>query len=211
MAFADILTGISNFLQPIAPILQVGGTLLSAYGQRKAGVEAEKASTQAASNEQAMAEFEALQHERMAGEAQREAQMRSAEYERQAQILASNALAAAAGSGAGASDPTVVELMSRIAGEGSYRAQLALYEGEKEARNRQLAAQARRAGAASSASALIAEGRARTRAGTLAAGSTLLQGVGSWAERYSMPSFRDYGRETGNTYANWGLSGPGDW
>jgi hypothetical protein len=34
-------------------------------------------------------------------------------------------------SGGGASDPGVVDLISRIAGEGSYRSQLALYEGQR--------------------------------------------------------------------------------
>lgn len=199
---SGIVDSVSNFLKPVAPILQVGGTLLSAYGQRKAGVEAAKASNTAASNEAKMAEFEALQQERLAGEAAKEAQLRAAEYERQSRILASNALAAAAGSGAGASDPTVVELMARIVGEGNYRAQLALYEGEKEARNRQLAAQARRAGAASSASALIAEGRSQAKAGYLASGATLLRGVGSWAERYNVPSFQDF---SGSTF------GAGEW
>ena len=184
----SILDAVSGFFKTAAPILQVGGTLLSAYGQRQAGIEAGKASAQAASNEKAMAEFEAKQQLQLAGEARREAELQSAEYERQSRILASNALAAAAGSGAGASDPSVVELMSRIIGEGNYRAQLAMYEGEKEARNRQLAATARRMGASSSASALLAEGRAKTQAGSLAAGATFLRGVGSWAERYSAPA-----------------------
>lgn len=180
------ISSVANFLKPAAPLIQAGGTILSAYSQRQAGSEAQKASNSAAAAEKQMAEFEALQQERYAEEAQKEAEIKAAEYRRQARIVASNALAAAAGSGAGAMDPTVVQIMSELAGEGEYRARLALYEGEKEAQNRRLAAQARRMGAESSAAARIGEGRARAKAGSLAATGTLLRGLGSWGERYGV-------------------------
>jgi len=209
-SFASGISAVSSFLQPAAPILQVGGTILSAFQQKKAGSEAEKASVQAASNTRAMAEFEALQQERYAGEAKQEAELIAAEQRRTARRLASDALAAAAASGAGARDPSVVNIMAEIMGEGNYRAQVALYEGEKEARNRMLAAAAGRISGESGAAARIGEGRAQARAGSLAATSTVLRGVGSWAERYGVP------RETpvsasGDSFAEWGLYGSGAW
>ncbi len=53
---------------------------------------------------------------------------------RQARLLESRGLALAAASGAGASDPTTVKILSDISGEGAYRAASALYEAEAEAR-----------------------------------------------------------------------------
>lgn len=204
------ISSVTNFLQPAAPILQVGGTILSAYQQRQAGNEAAKASFQAAANDRAMAEFEALQQERYAGEARQEAELQAAEQQRSARRLASNALAAAAASGAGARDPSVVNIMAEIVGEGNYRAQVALYEGEKEARNRLLAATARRMGAESSAAARIGEGRAQSKAGSLAATSTIIRGVGSWAERYGVPQDTPTA-VSGDAFAEWGLYGSGAW
>jgi hypothetical protein len=157
-----------------------------------------------------MAEFEALQQERYAGEARQEAELTAAEHQRTARRLASNALAAAAASGAGARDPSVVNIMAEIVGEGHYRAQVALYEGEKEARNRMLAASARRMGAESSAVARIGEGRAQSKAGSLAATSTIIRGVGSWAERYGVPKDTPT-TISGDSFAEWGMYGSGDW
>jgi hypothetical protein len=47
--------------------------------------------------------------------------------------MASRALAVAAGSGGGASDPTVLNIISRNAAEGAYRRAAALYQGEDRA------------------------------------------------------------------------------
>lgn len=56
------------------------------------------------------------------------------EQNRQADIVASRALAVAAASGGGASDPSVMKVISEIKGEGALRASMALYEGEAHAR-----------------------------------------------------------------------------
>lgn len=62
------------------------------------------------------------------------------EERRQADLAASRALAVAASSGGGVSDPTVVELLSRTQGEGHYRARVALYEGEARSRAMRMSA-----------------------------------------------------------------------
>src|SRR5204863_7102116 len=49
-------------------------------------------------------------------------------------VVNSLALARAAASGAGASDPTVLHVLAQTSGEGAYRQALAMYEGEAQAR-----------------------------------------------------------------------------
>jgi hypothetical protein len=61
--------------------------------------------------------------------------------EERAKIVASRALAVAAASGGGASDPTVVNMIARIASEGAYRKSVALYRGQADAQNAQYKAE----------------------------------------------------------------------
>ena len=61
-------------------------------------------------------------------------QRQAFEEKRQAQLVESRALALAAASGAGASDPTAVKILSGIEAEGAYRAAVRMYESEEEAR-----------------------------------------------------------------------------
>lgn len=74
-------------------------------------------------------------------------QRRSMEERRQARIAGSRALAVAAASGGGASDPSVINRIAELEGEGEYRALSALYEGETEARTKEAQAAANRRGA----------------------------------------------------------------
>lgn len=86
------------------------------------------------SDSRAAAEFQAAQLRQNAGQAQAAAQRDAFSVDQQSKLVASRALAVAAASGGGASDPTVVSLMAGIAGEGSYRSALALYQGDEKAR-----------------------------------------------------------------------------
>lgn len=93
------------------------------------------------------AEYQARQLEQNAGQAQAAAQRAAAERRREAQLAQSRALAVAAASGGGASDPTVVDIISDLNAEGTYRSMLELYEGDDRARLlRQQAASARYSG-----------------------------------------------------------------
>lgn len=56
------------------------------------------------------------------------------EERRNAQLLASRALAVAGASGGGVDDPTVEKIISDIEGEGAYREASAMYEAEAQAR-----------------------------------------------------------------------------
>lgn len=77
---------------------------------------------------------EAQQLEERAGESLAVSQLNAREQERQGRIASSRALAVAAASGGGASDPTVVNIMARLAGESHLRAMTSLYEGRGQAR-----------------------------------------------------------------------------
>ena len=73
---------------------------------------------------------------RIAAGQERAASQRNAFQERkQAEIASSNALARAAGSGGGAMDPSIVNLLGDIEAEGEYRALLETYGGNERAQN----------------------------------------------------------------------------
>lgn len=67
-------------------------------------------------------------------------QRQALEERRQADLVASRALAVAASSGGGVSDPTVVRILSMTKGEGVYRANVALFEGAERARQMRIEA-----------------------------------------------------------------------
>lgn len=168
----------------IGPALSVGGTLISAQGQQQAGKTAAAQGSAAAANERVAAEYEARQADYLAGQALATSQLEAREQRKAAALLASKALARAAASGAGASDPSVVDILSDLYAEGAYRSALALYEGQEQARSYGVAAQARRLGGSSAAAARQAEGQSVARASNLSMFSTLLRGGSSLLETY---------------------------
>lgn len=89
-------------------------------------------------------QFEAEQLEQQAGQTVAASQRNAMEERRRANLAASRALAVAAASGGGASDPNVVRIIAGLKGEGSYRAGVALYKGEDEARKLRMAGKAKR-------------------------------------------------------------------
>lgn len=103
------------WLAAAAPYLQAGGSVLSVL-----------------SNEQG-ASSNARQFRYQAGQTRATSQRAAAEERRRARLLDSRARAVAAKSGAGVSDPTVVNLRGDISAEGEYRALTRMYEGETEA------------------------------------------------------------------------------
>ena len=102
--------------------IQAGGTALSAYGKYRGGKSAK-----------ARAKFEAKQMEANANKAISVSQREAQEIDREGRIQASRALAVAAASGGGASDPTVMNIMGDLAGGTDYLKSVALYEGKERA------------------------------------------------------------------------------
>lgn len=149
----------------LGTVLQVGGTL-------GAGAAAE-----------AGAEFEAEQLRRRAGQVRGARQRSALEIERQGRLEQSRALAVAASSGAGASDPTVINHMANLAAETNYKKMVALYEGEEEAKVLEMEAAMRQLG-----------GRQAKQASRLRAAGTLLS---EGASLYSKYGVKDGSQATG--------------
>ena len=76
---------------------------------------------------------QARQLRRNAGDTRAAGQRQAIDVRREIDVVQSRALALAAASGADASDPTIVNNIARLEGEGEYRALTALYNAETEA------------------------------------------------------------------------------
>jgi len=127
------------------------------------------------------AEFEAAEAEKAGILAFAIAQREAAEQKRQSRLVASRALAVAAASGGGVSDPTIVNILAGIEGEGAYRAQVALYEGQATARRYRIQAAVGRGDALD----IAAEGKSREFAYRTRAAGNLLRGA-SLYEKYGL-------------------------
>lgn len=117
-----------------------GKNLVTSYGLKEQG----KAERRHAEEQMAADEFQAQMMEQRAGQEIAYAQRQRQEEQRTAGLVASRAIAVAAASGGGASDTTVVNLISRVKGEGAYRGMVRMYEGESRARTLRLGAAAKR-------------------------------------------------------------------
>lgn len=166
-----------------APYVSAGVSMIGSLTQSKAqkgqGREAERQAQQAAQNELVAAEFEAKQADYMANQAIAISHREAYEHRKASALLASKALAIAAGSGASSSDASVVSMIGDIYAEGAYRSALAMYEGEETSRSYKISASARRIGGKSSAAARTAEGKSIANASNISSFSTLLNGASS--------------------------------
>jgi hypothetical protein len=88
-------------------------------------------------------QFQADQLRQNASDQQGAGQRTAFDEDRKTALVNSAALASAASSGGGASDPGVVNIMARTAGEGAYRRAVALYQGDDRARLMKLQADAK--------------------------------------------------------------------
>lgn len=146
--------------------LQAGGTIIGANSQAKE------------------LRGEAAQLEQQAGQDRASSQRAAIEQKRQARLLQSAALARGAATGGG-DDPTLVNILADIAGEGELRALTALYEGEEEARSKQLQAQAR-----------LREAKNVKRASRISAAGQILGAGATLYSRYGGSSRSTTGRST---------------
>jgi hypothetical protein len=140
------------------------GVGLNAYGKYRAGESAKDRK-----------KFEAKQMEQTANKVLSASQRESQEIDRQGRLQQSRALAIAASSGGGASDPTVMNLFAELAGETDYRKTVALYEGKEDAASLRLQAEVARE-----------EGDLAKNAGQISAVSTLLSGGASLYSKYGV-------------------------
>lgn len=124
----------------VGPAMAVAGAATSIIGGNNAAASAKEAGAR----QKAASEFEAAQLEQNAGQAIASSQREAEEQRRQTRLVQSRALALSAASGGGVTDPTVVNLIGDIAGEGAYRAGVALYQGADKARQMNMGASAKR-------------------------------------------------------------------
>lgn len=120
----------------VSTAMAVAGAVASISG----GMSAAKAAKQAGENQKAESDFEAAQMNQAAGQARAASQRDAEEQRRQTALVQSRALALSAASGAGTTDPSVVNLIGDIAGQGAYRAGVALYQGDEKARQLEMGA-----------------------------------------------------------------------
>jgi len=151
----------------LGPIVGLLGTAVSAYGTI-AGSRAQAASL----------DYQAKVARQKGAQEEASAQRQALDTARKTQLAQSTLQARAAGSGAGASDPTVIDLASDIAGRGKYQGLLQQSEGAFKNWDYQTEA----AGKEASASAYRDYG-------TLSAAGTLLGGVGNTFKSYSNGMF----------------------
>ncbi len=136
---------------------------------------------QSAKNEANLAQFQSDQLRVSAGQAQAAGQRNAIDIERQTQLNASRALAVAASSGGGASDPTVVNLLAQNAADGAHRKAVALYEGDDQARTLNLQA------AGVDVGSKIAQGNSRAKQAAMFV-DTAASAYGGYARGTSMRS-----------------------
>lgn len=168
--------------------LTIAGSITSYMGNQKSADAAEATGQRQAT----AAQYQAAQLEQNAGQAIASSQIAGAEQQRQARLLTSRALAVAAASGGGATDRTITDVISNIAGEGAYRSAVALYQGEEKARMLRMEAEGKRY----EASMAIDSANARASAYRTAATSSLLSGAGSLFGKYGMGGFGSAGGTT---------------
>ena len=162
-----------NFL-PIA--LTVASSLL----QYKGSQDAARGSRVAGQRQRIAKEAEAGALESKAQQEVAVAQQRSFGETGRAKIIASRVIALSAAGGGGATDPTIINMLADIEGEGAYRAALQVYQGSEEAR----ALRVRASGARYEGALAEEAGEAKSRAYKTSGVAALLQGAGSLYGKY---------------------------
>lgn len=183
------------------------GTLAGAGSQAAAAESEGKA-------QKAMAEYQARQLRYKAGQERASSQKQAINERRRARLAGSRARAVAAASGGGASDPTVMDILATLRGEGEYNAQSALYEGEESARGLEAQASAAEASGDYASAAAAYRAKATRRAGYMSAAGNLLSSGASFYSKYwpeqeatTMADTYNIGEITGGpgrTRRNWG-------
>lgn len=164
------------------------GTLLSAFSSFKEGTNTSKAYKAAANSSVKNAKFEADQLNRQAGQERAASQRQAIEEKRAANKAINRAKLLAASSGAGATDPDIINIVGNIAAEGEYNALARLYTGEETARGLEDQAAAVIYNGKSEAAGYKSYAKAYKSAATGEGIGTLLSGGVSFFEKYGDPA-----------------------
>lgn len=170
------------------PFIILGISVLGAAQAKKSSDKQAKSAKEAGKAEQAYASWQASQLRERANNVRASSQRQAIDQRKQAGLAISRAQALAAGSGGGASDPTVTNILGNLAGEGEYNALSSLYEGETEARGLEDQADFTESSGIASASAGADTASALRQSGTLTAIGTIGQAAGSFYGKYGSGS-----------------------
>ena len=168
--------------------LTIAGSLNSFMGNNASA----SAAADSGRRVQAGSLFQATQLDQQAGQSIASSQIAALDQARQGRLLASRALAVAAASGGGATDPTITRLISNIAGESAYRSATALYQGEDRARLLRMEADAKRY----EGDLAVQSGDAKASAYRSAAIGSLFSAGGTLFSKYGMGSTSSPGTGT---------------
>lgn len=164
--------------------LQAGGQIMGGLSHVEFGIQSRQA-----------AEFQAAQLRQNANNAQASGERQAADVGLQSKYIASAALATAAASGGGASDPGVITIMARNAAEGAYKQQVALYQGADRARAMDLSAEAKEFEGKNVMANSISVGASQL----FGAGTTLLKGAAKDASLFQRFGGGGPGSDTGGS------------
>lgn len=185
-----------------ADILRGTQTAISSVGSLMEGNAASRAAKRAAKDSKKAGKFEGAQYRQQAGQERAGSQRQAIEERRAARIAQSRAVAVAAASGAGASDPTVMNIVGNLAADGEYNALSALFSGEEAARGLENAASGAEYEGRSSAAGYRTRANAYRSAARNTAIGTALDGMSTFYDKYSgdddfssnyTPAFREPG------------------
>ena len=164
--------------------VDVASTLLKTVGAITGGNAESRAYKIAAKNAKKSAAYESAQLKQMAGQERATSQRQALEQWREGRLAQSRAIARAAASGAGASDPTVMKIIGDLAAEGDYNARAALFTGEETARGLEDKAAAALWQGKTDAAGYRTYAKAASRYGYMDAAGHLLTGMSSFYEKY---------------------------
>ena len=163
----------------IKALLPAAATIFGSLAEARGNLQSGEQSIIAGQRRKVAAQFEAEQYLINAGQAVASSQIAAAEQRRQAGLVESRILAVAA-AGGGASDPTIINLISKTHARGAYNSAVALYQGEDTARSMRMQAAARNYEGAVAEEA----GYMKDRAYRTAASSAIFKGAGSLFNKY---------------------------
>lgn len=155
-------------------------TIFGALGESKGDLQMGEQAIIAGQRRKVASQFEAEQYLINAGQTVAASQRQAAEARRQAGLVESRILAVAAAGGGGASDPTIINLISKTHARGAYNSAVALYQGEDQARSMRMAAAAKNYEGAMAEEA----GYLKDQSYRSAAGMAVLKGAGSLLNKY---------------------------
>lgn len=166
-------------------IITAVGTIAQMSASNAQGDAAYRAAQIQADQARQQAAMEASALEREANDDRATAQRAAEEARRQSRLKQSRAIAMASASGAGAADPTVLDIVGGLQNEGDYNAASELYKGEDSATYKEWRADVARVTGENQARMTLYQGKVAKSASRINAVGSLAKGAASMYGMYS--------------------------